>query len=135
MSQTMNASRQCSEMGTTIQPIHVNFAWWCVLHMCYSPERDIRPRVPRVVPSYCYNHGQKLLRHMKITNLFPWCKFCSPPPPPQVKCSFPFPLFQCLKQLNIHKAFCNIIWRGKRLIQMKKSFSFKYQILLLFQKR
>lgn len=63
-----------------------------------------------------YNHGQKLWRHVKIANLFPWCKF-SPPPvngewSPLLNGSLPFPLFQCWKQQNIHEAFCNIVLGG-----------------------
>ena len=61
---------------------------------------------------------------MKITNLFPWLKF--------VKGSLPLPLFQCWKQINIHKVFCNIICLGGEgvttdekdvFIQIKNSFA------------
>ena len=77
-----------------------------------------------------YNHGQNLLRHMKITNPFPWWILLSS----QVKGSLSFPLFQFWKRLNIHKVFCKIVWAGRGWLQMKKMFSFKYKILMLVQK-
>ena len=40
--------------------------------------------------SFSNNHGQKLLRHMKITNLFYCCKFCSLP---SRKVASPSPFF------------------------------------------
>ena len=33
-------------------------------------------------------------------------------PSPLVKGSFPFPPFQCWKQINMQEAFCNIVWGG-----------------------
>lgn len=48
-----------------------------------------------VFPAFwSHNHGQNLLRDMKIINLFPWCKSCSFP---SWKVNSPYPFFNRLK--------------------------------------
>ena len=45
-------------------------------------------------------------------NYQPFSLGVNSPPSPLVKGSFPFPLFQYWKQINIQEAFCNIVWGG-----------------------
>ena len=45
-------------------------------------------------------------------NYQPFSLGVNSPLSPLVKGSFPFPLIQCWKQINIQEAYCNIVWGG-----------------------
>lgn len=54
-----------------------------------------------------YKHGQKLLRHVKIPNLFPWCKFSTPP---LGMVASPSPFFNVGNNKTSTKHFATLFW-------------------------
>ena len=77
-----------------------------------------------------YNHGEKLLRHVKITNLFPWCRSCSFP---LWKVASPSAFFSVGNKSTPTKRFATL-FGGRGWLQVRKMFSFKYNVLLFVRK-